>query len=51
MKKELKVLEFHKKQKLVDFVTTNSEEIEIEPISSSQMGIEFKHFLWYYEAA
>ena len=51
MKKELKVLEFHKKQKLVDFVTTNFEEIEIEPISTSQVAADFKHFLWYYETA
>lgn len=49
MKRELKVLEFDKKQKLVDYVNLNSDKIEIVSISTSQSTIEFKHFLWYYD--
>ncbi|MDN4166680.1 hypothetical protein QWY31_14310 [Cytophagales bacterium LB-30] len=51
MKKELKVKEFDKKQKLVDFVNANQEKIEIVTISSSQVSLNYKHFLWYYEKA
>ncbi len=49
MKKELKVLEFDKKQKLVDFVNSNSEKLEILSISTCQMSVDYRHFLWYYE--
>ena len=48
MKNEFKVLEFNKKQKLVDFVNSNAGKIEIVSISTSQYGT-FQHFLWYYE--
>lgn len=49
MAKELKVLEFDKKKKLVEYVNENSEKLEIVSISTSQVSIEYKHFLWYYE--
>lgn len=48
MKKELKVLEFNRKQKLVKFVNANAHKLEIVSISSSQYGT-WQHFLWYYE--
>lgn len=48
MKKKLKVIEFNKKQRLLDFVNANSEKLEIVSISGSQYG-SFQHFLWYYE--
>lgn len=49
MKKELKVIEFEKKQKLVDYVNSNSHNIEIVSISSSQVSFDYKHFLWFYD--
>lgn len=49
MEKILKVLEFDKKQKLVDYVNANAEKLDILSISTSQMSVEYKHFLWYYE--
>lgn len=49
MTKELKVLEFDKKQKLVDFVNSNAEKLEIVSISTSQVSVEYHHFLWYYK--
>lgn len=49
MKKELKVIEFKKKQKLLDTVNENSGKIEIVSISSCQEATSFRHFLWYYE--
>lgn len=50
MRKELKVMEFDKKQKLVDFVNSNQEKIEIQTISTSQVSsFDYSHFLWYYE--
>jgi len=49
MNRELKVIEFNKKQKLVDYVNSKSGNIEIVSISSCQMGTEYGHFLWYYE--
>ena len=48
MEKKLKVLEFNKKQKLVDFVNSNLSTIEIVSISGSQYG-SYQHFLWYYK--
>lgn len=47
MDKELKVIEFNKKQKLLDYVNANSDKIEIVSISGSQYG-SFQHFLWFY---
>lgn len=49
MEKELKVLEFDRKQDLLDYVNTKSKEIDILSISSTQVAYTFKHFLWYYE--
>ena len=49
MKKELKVLEFNKKKKLIEFVNANSENLEIVSISTCQESIEYSHFLWHYE--
>ena len=48
MEKKLKVIEFNKKQKLVDFVNANTNKLEIVSISGSQYG-SYQHFLWYYE--
>jgi len=49
MKRPLKVLEFDKKQKLVDYVNDNAEKLDILSISTSQMSVEYRHFLWFYE--
>lgn len=49
MKKELKVLEFNKKQKLVDYVNTNQEKLDIFTITTSQVSLDYKHFLWFYD--
>ncbi|MFT6416328.1 MAG: hypothetical protein ACJARZ_001675 [Dokdonia sp.] len=46
MKRKLKVLEFDKKQKLVDYVNANAEKFNILSITSCQESISFKHFLW-----
>ena len=48
MGKELKVIEFSKKQKLVDFVNANASKLQIVSISTSQYG-SYQHFLWYYD--
>lgn len=48
MKRKLKVIEFNKKQKLLDYVNTNSEKLDIVSISGSQYG-SYQHFLWYYD--
>ena len=49
MKKELKVLEFSRKQKLVEFVNSNAHKLEIVSISSSGQNATWLHFLWYYD--
>lgn len=49
MKKELKVIEFSKKQKLVDYVNANADKLQIVSISSSKQDVAYQHFLWYYE--
>lgn len=49
MEKELKVLEFDKKQKLLDHVNANSETINIVSISTSQVHFDYRHFLWFYD--
>ncbi len=46
MNKELKVLEFDKKKKLVDFVNSNAGKIDIVSISSSNSNVHYSHFLW-----
>jgi len=38
MKRELKVMEFNKKQKLLDFVNANSEKLDIVSISGALYG-------------
>tara|TARA_R110002049_G_scaffold307033_1_gene506480 strand:- start:258 stop:410 length:153 start_codon:yes stop_codon:yes gene_type:complete len=48
MARELKVIEFNKKKKLVDFVNENSAKLDIHSITSSCEGISHYHFLWYY---
>lgn len=49
MKRELKVIEFKKKRKLVDFVNENSDKLEIVSITTSQSHSSWEHFLWYYK--
>ena len=49
MEKKLKVIEFDKKQNLLDYVNTNSEKLNILSISTSQVSFEYKHFLWFYD--
>lgn len=49
MGKKLKVEEFDRKQKLLDYVNKNSEKLDVLSISSTQVAISFKHFLWYYD--
>lgn len=49
MKKELKVLEFNRKQKLIDFVNSNPDKFEVVSITSSREEFSYNHFLWYYE--
>jgi hypothetical protein len=49
MNPKLKVKEFDKKQKLVDYVNENADALKIVSISSSQMSFEFSHFLWFYD--
>ena len=49
MQKELKVMEFDKKQRLLEFVNSNSDKLTVLSISSTQVSVAFKHFLWYYE--
>ena len=44
MEKKLKVIEFNKKQKLVDLVNANTNKLEIVSISGSQYG-SYQHFL------
>ena len=48
MKRTLKVIEFDKKQELIDYVNSREDEIEIVSISTSQVAFEYKHILWYY---
>ncbi len=50
MEKKLKVIEFNRKQKLLDFVNSNSEKLNIFTITGSQSNSSFQHFLWYYDA-
>ena len=50
MKRELKVIEYSKKQRLLDAVNSNSDKIEIVTITGSQSNGSFQHFLWYYDA-
>lgn len=47
MEKKLKVQEFEKKQTLLDYVNENTGKLNIISISSTQVAISFKHFLWY----
>ena len=47
MEKKLKVMEFNKKQQLVDFVNSKANKLEIVSISGSNSGL-YSHFLWYY---
>ena len=49
MKKELKVIEFNKKQSLLDYVNSNSDKLDIMTISGSQSDSIYQHFLWYYD--
>ncbi len=49
MGKELKVMNFDKKQKLLDFVNDHPNKVIIVSISTSQMSHNYNHFLWYYE--
>ena len=49
MEKELKVKEFDKKQQLLDYVNTNSEKLNILSISTSQVSLNYNHFLWFYD--
>lgn len=49
MKKQLRVVEFYSKQKLLDYVNSNTDSIEVLSISSSQEMFFYRHFLWYYD--
>jgi hypothetical protein len=49
MERKLKVIGFYGKQKLLDYVNTNSSRIDILSISTGQEAFFFQHFLWYYE--
>lgn len=49
MEKKLKVIEFDKKQKLLDYVNANPEKLNILSITTSQIAIDYKHFLWFYD--
>lgn len=49
MKKELKVLEFDKKQALLNYVNAKPEKLDILSITTSQVSFEYKHFLWFYD--
>ena len=50
MKRKLRVREFLGKQKLLDYVNSNSGKIDILTITSSQEFFFYKHFLWYYDS-
>ncbi len=45
MKKTLKVLEFDREQKRLEYV--NTEKLNILSINTSQESLSYKHFLWY----
>ena len=49
MEKELKVVEFDKKQKLLDYINANSEKLNILSITTSQVSLNYTHFLWFYD--
>jgi hypothetical protein len=49
MERKLKVQEFDRKQKLLDFVNSNSSKLDILSITTSQEVFFYKHFLWYYD--
>lgn len=49
MEKKLKVMEFERKQKLLDYVNLNSDKLHVLSITSSQEFFFYKHFLWYYD--
>ena len=49
MERKLNVKAFLRKQKLVDFVNTNSAKLDILSISTGQEAFFYKHFLWYYD--
>lgn len=49
MESKLNVIEFDKKQKLLDYVNENSRKLNILTITTSQESVSFKHFLWYYD--
>jgi len=49
MSKKLNVIEFKKKQHLLDYVNSNIARVEVVSISSSREGFFYKHFLWYNE--
>lgn len=50
MNKSLKVLEFDRKQKLLEYVNARTEQLTIVSITTSQESYSYKHFLWYYDA-
>lgn len=49
MDRKLKIQEFDRKQKLLDYVNSNSGKLDILSITSSQEVFFYKHFLWYYD--
>lgn len=49
MKQKLKVAEFDKKQDLLDYVNTYPDKFNIVSISSTQVAVSYRHFLWYYD--
>jgi len=49
MSKKLNVIEFQKKQRLLDYVNSKTARVEVVSITSSREGFFYKHFLWFYE--
>lgn len=49
MERKLKVLEFNRKHELLEFVNENTNKLEVVTITSTQVAISYKHFLWYYD--
>jgi hypothetical protein len=49
MGRRLKVQVFNSKHKLLNYVNSNSDKLDVVSISSSQEFFFIKHFLWYYD--
>jgi hypothetical protein len=49
MERRLKAQVFYSKHKLLNYVNSNSDKLDVVSISSSQEFFFIKHFLWYYD--